>query len=386
MASPFSHAVIESMRTLYPECLADKSFDNTGLLLEAPFLQTRRNKNSTLLTIDLTSAVADEAIEQGHSVVVAYHPIIFRGLRSITLQDSQQRSLLRLAAHGVSVYSPHTAVDIVPGGMGDWLCDIVTGTLESVGESATGVVDDVPMDRIDRTTIPAQSPLTRPTWPELRTYSRPLHHSAATSSPSSLPRLAHTRSVITASMTADIEAANNLTRSTVFSTSNTGAGRLISFSSPQRLSVLINRIGHAIGQPKGLAVAVPQGTDVQDVQIKTVGVCPGSGASVMRACQRPPDLIVTGEMSHHDALAVTERGGSIVTLFHSNSERGYLSSVMKPKLEDKLRHVWAAEREKWTQEGGKGEEYVAEIVQDESVLVKVSERDRDPFGIAVLAG
>ena len=27
------------------------------------------------------------------------------------------------------VYSPHTAVDAVPGGLGDWLADIVTGTL-----------------------------------------------------------------------------------------------------------------------------------------------------------------------------------------------------------------------------------------------------------------
>ncbi|RMZ85473.1 hypothetical protein DV737_g819, partial [Chaetothyriales sp. CBS 132003] len=381
MASPFTRAVVESMRTLYPECLADKSFDNTGLLLEAPLLPTRRNKNSVLLTIDLTRAVADEAIEQGHSVVVAYHPIIFRGLKSITLQDSQQQSLLKLAAHGVSVYSPHTAVDIVPGGMGDWLCDVVAG------ESSTGNGgDDRPADRNKGRMIPIHSPLTAPTHPELGTYSGPLYAAVATHTPGDLPRFAHTRSVITASATSDIEAANSVTKSTAFSTSNTGAGRLISFSSPQQLSVLINRIGNAIGQPRSLAVAIHQGTSGENVQIKTVGVCPGSGASVMRACRPPPDLVVTGEMSHHDALAVTERGGSVVTLFHSNSERGYLSSMMKPKLEDKLRQVWAADREKWAHERGKGEECVAEILRDESVLVKVSERDRDPFGVALLFG
>ena len=60
MASPFSEAVVSSMRALYPECLADKSFDNTGLLLEAPFYSQRRNLNSVLLTIDLTKAVAEE--------------------------------------------------------------------------------------------------------------------------------------------------------------------------------------------------------------------------------------------------------------------------------------------------------------------------------------
>jgi hypothetical protein len=30
MASPFTKAVVNSMRKLYPESLADKSFDNTG--------------------------------------------------------------------------------------------------------------------------------------------------------------------------------------------------------------------------------------------------------------------------------------------------------------------------------------------------------------------
>src|SRR5438034_8639816 len=55
-------------------------------------------------------------------------PIIFRGLKSLTLSEPQHESLLRLAQEGISVYSPHTAVDATPGGMADWLCDIVTGS------------------------------------------------------------------------------------------------------------------------------------------------------------------------------------------------------------------------------------------------------------------
>ncbi|KAJ6162983.1 hypothetical protein N7497_002962 [Penicillium chrysogenum] len=106
--SPFTNAVVSSMRKLYPEALADKSFDNTGLLLEAPFDKSRIQKNSVLLTIDLTTAVADEAIKNRNSIIVAYHPIIFRGLKSLTFADTQQRSLLRLAQHGISVYSPPT--------------------------------------------------------------------------------------------------------------------------------------------------------------------------------------------------------------------------------------------------------------------------------------
>jgi putative NIF3 family GTP cyclohydrolase 1 type 2 len=116
--------------------------------------------NSVLLTVDLTKAVADEAIERNDCVVVAYRmihpsslgcqliipidPIIFRGLKSLTLADTQQQSLLRLALEGISVYCPHTAVDAAPGGLGDWLADIVTGKL-SEPEPETQTADtDVP--------------------------------------------------------------------------------------------------------------------------------------------------------------------------------------------------------------------------------------------------
>lgn len=78
--------------------------------------------NSVLLTIDLTKAVADEAIQRKDCVVVSYRefspltvdeyfltflldadPIIFSGLKCLTLADTQQQSLLRLALEGISV-------------------------------------------------------------------------------------------------------------------------------------------------------------------------------------------------------------------------------------------------------------------------------------------
>jgi putative NIF3 family GTP cyclohydrolase 1 type 2 len=45
------------------------------VLLEAPFEPTRRQKNSVLLAIDLTTAVADEAVKRQDSAVVAYRKI-----------------------------------------------------------------------------------------------------------------------------------------------------------------------------------------------------------------------------------------------------------------------------------------------------------------------
>lgn len=46
------------------------------MLLEAPFDPIRRQMNSVLLTVDLTKAVADEAIERKDCVVVAYRTLV----------------------------------------------------------------------------------------------------------------------------------------------------------------------------------------------------------------------------------------------------------------------------------------------------------------------
>jgi putative NIF3 family GTP cyclohydrolase 1 type 2 len=57
------------------------------VLFEAPFNPTRRQKNSVLLTVDLTKAVANEAIERKASLVVAYRmPLNFSPSRNLNGQ------------------------------------------------------------------------------------------------------------------------------------------------------------------------------------------------------------------------------------------------------------------------------------------------------------
>lgn len=421
--SPFTTAVVSSMRRLYPEALADKSFDNTGLLVEAPFIPSRpRNRNSVLLTVDLTRAVAEEAIENNHSVVVAYHPIIFRGLKSISSEDTQQLSITLLLAYGISVYCPHTAVDTVPDGMADWLCDIVTGKLDepepdthtapplsspsetevTTSESEIGTDGESDSSPSTKPTSPSAAeheqdalsdPFVSPTTPKAkkfrvsrpalthRTYSKPTYPRPTSSFHPAV--FAHSRSVITPSPNTALDAANQFVASdsVTYTASNTGAGRLIEFSEPQPLTLLITRIAHAIGLPKGFAVAIPQGRSIEDIHISSVATCPGSGGGVVRGCRA--DLVFTGELSHHEALAVTERGGSVITLFHSNSERGYLWGVMREKLETELAEEWARVRSEESTKSRLSPQ-LKEMLEDDSVEVIVSERDRDPYGIVVL--
>ena len=94
--------------------------------------------------------------------------------------------------------------------------------------------------------------------------------------------------------------------------------------------------------------------------------------------KEPADLLLTGELVHHEVLAAIEQGTSAICLNHSNSERAYLGAVMKGLLEKEIEDVWGKAREENKGEGT-GEEGWAE----DGVSVDVSERDRDPFGYVV---
>ncbi|CAE6534996.1 unnamed protein product [Rhizoctonia solani] len=130
-------AVVRSFeRGIAPIRLAE-AWDNVGLLLDKESPKYRSNgATKVMLTIDLTSAVVEEALANDTGVIVAYHPPIFSGLKSLTLSNPLQRSLLRCAAEGISIFSPHTALDSVRGGVNDTLAASLGNLTESklIGE------------------------------------------------------------------------------------------------------------------------------------------------------------------------------------------------------------------------------------------------------------
>jgi putative NIF3 family GTP cyclohydrolase 1 type 2 len=90
----------------------------------------------------LTPAVFQEALSTQTGMIISYHPPIFRPLSALTLANPLQSSLLNCAAAGISVYSPHTALDCVKGGVNDWLAGGVlggtSGEVSILGEEKEG--------------------------------------------------------------------------------------------------------------------------------------------------------------------------------------------------------------------------------------------------------
>jgi dinuclear metal center YbgI/SA1388 family protein len=98
-------------------------WDNVGLLLEPVPVADAPPLQHALLTIDLSDEVVNEAEALGAGLIVAYHPPIFQSLKRLRSSEPGERVVLRCAARGLTIFSPHTALDAAPDGVNTWLLD-----------------------------------------------------------------------------------------------------------------------------------------------------------------------------------------------------------------------------------------------------------------------
>ena len=90
-----------------------ESWDNAGLQVGL----TEAEVSGALLCLDVTEAVVDEALRKGCNVVVSHHPLLFRGLKTISDLTDVQRTVRKAVKHEVCVISMHTNMDNARGGV-----------------------------------------------------------------------------------------------------------------------------------------------------------------------------------------------------------------------------------------------------------------------------
>jgi dinuclear metal center YbgI/SA1388 family protein len=84
-----------------------ESYDNCGLQVG----NLEDTVKAALLTLDVTEAVLDEAIEKQCNLIVAHHPLIFTGLKNLTGKNYVQRIVQKAIKHDINILSIHTNLD-----------------------------------------------------------------------------------------------------------------------------------------------------------------------------------------------------------------------------------------------------------------------------------
>ena len=99
---------------------AAMEWDNVGQLLGDPDQQVER----VLVALDITEAVAEEAIAAGCQLIVAHHPVMncrWTPVQNIRDDTFQGHLFLKLLRNNVSAICMHTNLDIAWGGVNDAL-------------------------------------------------------------------------------------------------------------------------------------------------------------------------------------------------------------------------------------------------------------------------
>jgi len=102
-----------------PKALQE-SYDNAGLITG----NAADKIQGVLISLDVTEAVIEEAVEKGANFIVAHHPIIFKGLKRLTGDDYVQRCIIKAVKNDIAVYAAHTNIDNVLGGVNSKIAEL----------------------------------------------------------------------------------------------------------------------------------------------------------------------------------------------------------------------------------------------------------------------
>ena len=97
------------------------TWDNDGLMC-CP--DGEREVKKALFCMDVTPDAIERAIEGGFDVIISHHPLIFKGIKSVSGDLGIPARIIRLIKNDISVMSYHTRFDAVDGGVNDALAEL----------------------------------------------------------------------------------------------------------------------------------------------------------------------------------------------------------------------------------------------------------------------
>jgi dinuclear metal center YbgI/SA1388 family protein len=100
--------IIQHLETIAPP-VYQEGYDNAGLIVG----QAGQACTGVLTCLDATEAVVAEARKKGCNLIVAHHPIVFKGLKSLTGRNYVERVVIEAIRHDMAIYAIHTNLDNV---------------------------------------------------------------------------------------------------------------------------------------------------------------------------------------------------------------------------------------------------------------------------------
>lgn len=286
---------------------------------------------------EATDAVIDAARDSAADLLVAYHPLLFRPAAHFVAGPTPAGRAFRLASHGIALVVVHTAYDVAEGGVADALAEALelvdtTPFGPNYGADSVKIVTFVP-EGSETAVIDAMSAAGAGVMGQYsKAAFRSTGHGSFAASDAASPAIgaageeslvAETRIEMLAPKRRSVAVAAALAAAHPYEeppydiydvTGNAGfIGRRGRIAEATTLGEFGDHVSDRLGSVVRIAGDRSRSVD-------SVSVIPGSGRSFVSAAG-PNDVVVTGDIGHHDARSAVERGQAIVDPGHAASER-----------------------------------------------------------------
>lgn len=90
-----------------------ETYDNAGVICG----NVLQNVTGVLISLDCLESTVEEAIKLKANLIIAHHPIVFSGIKSITGKNYVERTLIKAIQNNIVIFAIHTNLDNVLNGV-----------------------------------------------------------------------------------------------------------------------------------------------------------------------------------------------------------------------------------------------------------------------------
>ncbi|WP_447640678.1 MULTISPECIES: Nif3-like dinuclear metal center hexameric protein [Chitinophagaceae] len=141
--------IVQYLESIAPPSFQE-SYDNAGLITgDAGWECT-----GVLTTLDCTETVVKDAIAKNVNLIVAHHPIVFKGLKKINGKNYVEQTIITAIKNDIAIYAIHTNLDNVVDGVNARIADKINLKNRKILVPKTGelckLVTFVPHDSVEK--------------------------------------------------------------------------------------------------------------------------------------------------------------------------------------------------------------------------------------------
>ena len=335
----------------FADCSRQYEWDNSGNQI----IPSDREITKAAFALDPSEKTINKAIEEGCEVLITHHPLFFGSVKNISNDRPAGRKVIKAIQADLAVLSHHTSLDLADYSLNDHLANLIGGKITETAvtegkEELVKFVVFVPVTHADQ----VREAMAKAGAGYIGNYSDVSFSAEGTGrfKPQAganpfIGTQGELESVHEERIESIIEK-NNVKRLTdaviaahpyeevaydIYPLENGktyGLGRIACFDKPMPLTKFLDKVRYVLS-----ADTLRVNTSDFTGKVTKYAVITGSGASLWKKCLGRADVLVTGDMKHHEALDAHEAGLIIVDGGHFHTEKIFMS-FLADKIAEKF--------------------------------------------------